>query len=531
MISKKLSSLDTLDVKAKKKKNIIIIIGLVAVVSFLVISVGSALLSVDRTKVYKERQAIEDQKGMKIIQNPEFKENWAMTMENRLKAQEQKTQEVADQMGEKQDSVLEQLKIMLKESADKTDENFQIFSATVDAKIGSIKKQMANRLDDMDNKVEQASLSGNRSNGNEKDGDIVLNKDLLPVVKRNKEVDSNPEDSLYATKKSDVLDVAKKDLTSEQKAEVSKNETKKKTMKMIEIDTSFNKGILSAQDKIDTDDLAEEDGKQEKANNSYHISTGMSQAYMITGAYAPAFQEGDSEPLPVLLETEGEIIMPNNNRSTIEKCFLLGSAKGNMNSQTASIKLVSISCLLNGGTHRVEGPISGWVIGENGIPGIHGELLHKNGAWLARTFVSGFLETFATALGGTQGGAITVGTGTSGTTATAGVSTGTQVANNLTSAGAQGVSTVFNKLGEYYLKMAEQIFPIIEVKGGRTIDILLIGGEELTVVENNKLDIGRMQEGIDKENLKKLSKKNTMSKQNAFTKSITKGEDKVPQPK
>ena len=56
---------------------------------------------------------------------------------------------------------------------------------------------------------------------------------------------------------------------------------------------------------------------------------------MITGAYAPAFQEGDSEPLPVLFEAEGSIIQPNDFLGSIDKCFLLGSAKGNMNSQTA----------------------------------------------------------------------------------------------------------------------------------------------------------------------------------------------------
>lgn len=529
MISKKLSGLDTLDVKAKKKKNIIIIIGIVGALSFIVISVGSAFLSVDRSKVYKERKEIDANKDLKIIQNPEMKESWAMSVDNRLKEQEKKTAQVVEEIGMKQDSVLDELKLLLKENSAKTEENFQIFSATVDAKISQLKKNLNSKINDQESRMEAIALKGNQNRG--EDGDIVLNKDLLPVVnKKKKELDPAPEESLYETKKSEVLD-SKKDLPTPKLADLgdtktdTKNASKKKLMKLIEIDTSFNKGIVTAQSEINNDYDQEEENNKDKSNNSYHISTGMSQAYMITGAYAPAFQEGESEPLPVLLETEGQIIMPNNNRGTIEKCFLLGSAKGNMNSQTASIKLVSISCLLNGGTHRIEGPISGWVIGENGIPGIHGEMLHKNGAWLARTFVSGFLETFATALGRVQGGQISIGGTTGGGSAQAGLSTGSQISNNLTSAGASGVSTVFNKLGEYYLKMAEQIFPIIEVKGGRTIDILLVGGEELSVVENNKVDIGAMQSNIDKANLNKSSKKNTMSKANAFTKTITKTGD------
>jgi hypothetical protein len=496
------------------------------------------MLNVDDEKMYKQRKVIENTKDMKIIQNPEMKENWAISMENRMKDQELKTGQILTQMSDKQETMLDEFKLMIQDGAEKSDENLRIMSATMDAKLSSMKKQISNKFDDVDAKFDQASII--KSNGGvAKGGDIALNKDLLPIIRKNtKEVDAHPEDSLYdidrkvskstpaANDTKGSLPVAKTpgSKATDKSMILADNTPKHKSIKMIEIDTSFNKGVISAQEKIEQEVEA---SKDEKINNSYHISTGLSQAYMITGAYAPAFQEGEAEPLPVLLEAEGDIIMPNSNIGTIQKCFILGSAKGNMNSQTASIKLVSISCLINGGTHRIEAPISGWVIGENGIPGIHGELLHKNGAWLARTFVSGFLETFSSALvAGAGSGKVNVGTGTTGTTGAAASFSGDQLSNNAYSAGAKGMSTVFGKLGEYYLKMAEQIFPVIEVKGGRTIDILLIGGEELTVVENNKLDIQRMRDNIEKAELKKSQKDAKISSQaNAFTRTVNGNSD------
>jgi len=223
------------------------------------------------------------------------------------------------------------------------------------------------------------------------------------------------------------------------------------------------------------------------------------------------------ERLPVLFETEGNIIMANDTVGDIEKCFLLGSARGNMSTETADIKLVSISCLINGGKARIEGSITGWIINEDGSPGLKGDMIHKNGQWLAKTFLSGLFSTFAQALTGPPTQPLTFDTGTTTTT----TSTTDTVNNGFMQAGASGIANVFTKLGDYYIKMAEQIFPIIEVKGGRTVSILLIGGEDLNVVENNKVNTAHMNEVSEKIELKKLNKHGRIPKVNAFTKVIT----------
>jgi len=560
--------LETLDTIAKKKKNFIIVAILVGVVTILFVSIGSALLNTDKKKLFKERTEIKNNKELKYIQNPEFKENWAISIENRMEISEKRVKEVMEDLSGKQDKVLEDLKRIIREDSAKSSEDIKSLSNNIDSKIQTLRLEMFDQIESQNQTIEQVSIMAkNNTSSAPNTGDLLIGSDLLPetnkkpgltglmIIVEKGEATINEEgnvvneegESLILNEAGDVIKEETGELVLEvdseeeivsakaeeaiepeeiiEEAEVEEvvvEETepeeeilvnKKKNIQMVNIDTSFNEGIINAQVEIAKAEKA--NSVEEKEQGSYHVTTGLTQAYMITGAYAPAFQEGESEPLPVLFEAEGDILMPNEHLATMEKCWLLGSAKGNMNSQTANIKLVSISCILDGGDYRLEGALSGWVIGENGIPGIHGELLHKNGAWLARTFVSGFLETFSNALGDSgNSSTITFDDNNSESNSNA-------VNDNVASAGAQGVSTVFNKLGDYYLKMAEQIFPIIEVKGGRTIDILLIGGEELSVVENNSLDITKINDHLSDLRLNKIKKEDTIIETNAFTRSIT----------
>jgi len=576
-MNKKIKSLDTLDIVAKKKKNFLIVGVIVIVVSILGISIGSALLNVDKKKLYKEKKAITDDKTLKVIQNPEYKETWAISIENRLEDQNKKLSEVIAELSFKQTKMLTEIKKELREGNQKKSDEIAELGSSMDQKFRLLSTKVQEQLDENDRKMEQVRIMAD--NVQEKmdsvDNEIIVGPDLLPrqpedlmprelkdtenkdvsdVTKdilKNSDINKETEENLEKEEPEEVISVELKkpnfdkvDTTSNYNLlddEVIKSEklattsydkpipdeiipakkvNHKKNIRFVDIDTSFNDTIIANAIKMDK---SSKQVDEDLLTNGFHISTGLTQVYMVTGAYAPAFSDSDSEPLPVLMETEGSILMSNDNFGSVDKCFLLGSAKGNMNSETADIRLVSISCLLDEGKYRIEGSISGWVIGENGIPGVPGELLHKNGAWIAKTFVSGFLETFSQALVTSAGPQINLGGyGNTGGGDSSQVGTGDAIGANAMSAGAGGVSTVFNKLGEYYLKMAEQIFPVIEVKGGRNVDVLLMGGEDLTIVENNKVDMSLMNEFIEQEKQKNSSKNANMSN-NAFTQAISKG--------
>ena len=568
---KKIVDMDTMDVKAQKKKRIFVISIFVGILIVAFFGIGSALLNTDQKKIFNERQQLSETQNLDIIQNPEFKETWAISIENRMKEQEKKTENLINEYSNKQLRFLDEVKQTLQQNKIETQNNIKAMTDSFNNKLTSVKTDIASQFKQQEEKIKQIEIMAakNIGSGVRGEDDVVIGMDfsgsgknkgrvvngpngLMILIPPLKAVDVNvtAEDGNISTKtifqqpefgigvdangtktkipldkdgnpiiKEGNVSVAKDNNVSNKVEDLIKLPPQKvrKQVKTVKVDNAFNSAVIAAQKEIEQEDDNDQ-SKQDKEKSSFHLSTGLSQAYMITGAYAPAFQEGDAEPLPVLFEAEGSIIQPNEHLGSVDKCFLLGSAKGNMNSQTAEIKLVSVSCLVDDGDYRIEAPITGWVIGENGIPGVGGELLHKNGAWLARTFIAGFLETFANAL--TSGDTTTINLGGSTNNSRNDEGLGKSFSNNALYAGASGLSTVFSKLGDYYLKMAEQIFPVIEVRGGRTVDLLLMGGEDFSVVENNKLDLSSIESFLLNKRLKDDEKKGKIEQKNAFTRSL-----------
>lgn len=215
---------------------------------------------------------------------------------------------------------------------------------------------------------------------------------------------------------------------------------------------------------------------------SYEIATGFTDALMITGAYAPLFGASNEESsIPVLLKATGDIIIANDNTESIDNCFILGGAVGNPSSNTVDIRLSKLECVLADGKTKIRGDVKGWVIGEDGKPGVKGELIHKSGEYISRFIVAGFLETFSTALVNSAAPK----NGTNGTTTS--ILTG-----GATQGAATGVQNAFTKLSEFYIKLAEKTLPMIEAKGGRKVSILLNGGNVYKVEKFNKLNINNL---------------------------------------
>jgi hemoglobin-like flavoprotein len=50
-----------------------------------------------------------------------------------------------------------------------------------------------------------------------------------------------------------------------------------------------------------------------------------------------------------------------------------------------------------------------------------------------------------------------------------------------------GVGSAFKTLADFYIDMAKDLYPVIEVKGGREVQILVKGGKQITEAPYNKL--------------------------------------------
>jgi len=175
---------------------------------------------------------------------------------------------------------------------------------------------------------------------------------------------------------------------------------------------------------------------------------------MLSGVYAPVRQQN---PLPVLLHLDEAPVGPNASRVPIQGCFAIARAVGEDLSVRATLQLDSLSCILPDG-RAFSRALAGWVAGEDGILGIKGRLIQREGQLLARVALAGFLQGAASALAQAQ---------TTVTQNTVGGIT-TQVTGNAAQyAALSGLSQTASRMASFYERQIERLVPAIFVESGR----------------------------------------------------------------
>jgi conjugal transfer pilus assembly protein TraB len=98
---------------------------------------------------------------------------------------------------------------------------------------------------------------------------------------------------------------------------------------------------------------------------------------------------------------------------------------------------------------------------------MRGRLVSKQGQILANALLAGVASGIGTAF---QQSATTVSVSPLGTTGT--VDPGKQLQAGL----GTGVGKALDRLAQYYITLAEKVFPVIEIDAGRTVDVVLTQG-------------------------------------------------------
>lgn len=185
-------------------------------------------------------------------------------------------------------------------------------------------------------------------------------------------------------------------------------------------------------------------------------------AYLLTGVDAPTGTRASSQPVPVLMRIKKEAILPNYALADVVDCHLLGSAYGDLGSERVNIRGEVVSCILADNS-AVEGSVKFFVTGEDGKNGIKGTLVSRSGRILAAAAGAALTQGLLSSLNDSSTESVFLGgAGSSG------------------GGGAMdGASKGFDLLTEYYLDLAEQTFPVIEITNGRWVDVVIT--EMLTV--------------------------------------------------
>lgn len=196
---------------------------------------------------------------------------------------------------------------------------------------------------------------------------------------------------------------------------------------------------------------------------------------LINGMDAPT-RAGKADPYPSLIRVKHEAVLPNYHRADIRECMLIGATHASLSDERAYTRLESITCVFNDES-VIEQSIDGYAVGEDGKLGMRGRLVSKNGVVLARALTAGFLEGISGAFSGARVPVV-------GTT----VTQEQQIQSLLSSdsfqaAGLEGAGSAMERLADYYIQLAEGIYPVIEIDAGRQIEFVITRGTTLSEKE------------------------------------------------
>lgn len=210
-----------------------------------------------------------------------------------------------------------------------------------------------------------------------------------------------------------------------------------------------------------TDDIAKNRTKEKKAGELL-ITGSFARARLLNGVEAPTGGQANGNPVPMLLEIKDPAFLPNRYRSDIKRCMVTANATGDLSSERVLVRLDRMSCITNT-RGAIDVRVTGYVTGEDGKTGLKARVVTRSGQAIANALLVGTLSGL--------GEAVSLAAQDSTTNFAGTVSNSV---NNPWKAGlGDGMKDAMDRVADYYLRLADKIFPVLEVDAGRDVDIVI----------------------------------------------------------
>ena len=235
--------------------------------------------------------------------------------------------------------------------------------------------------------------------------------------------------------------------------------------------------VLGGIELVKNEVKQEPEGKEEgKKKYQIYLPPSFMEATLLSGLDAVTTSSGAKNPVPVLLRIRDLAVLPNRVKANLKGCFVLGEGKGNLATERVDVRLLTLSCLSKGGKAVIDQKIKGYVVDEDGKAGLRGVVTAKMGAMLARAALAGFLGGVGE---GVQSSALNTQVTALGTTTQVWKDTDTK--NILRGGIGGGISGAAKELQKFYLQLARQTLPIIQVGATKTVTVVISQGVNLEV--------------------------------------------------
>jgi conjugal transfer pilus assembly protein TraB len=180
----------------------------------------------------------------------------------------------------------------------------------------------------------------------------------------------------------------------------------------------------------------------------------------LVGMEAPTGGQAQTNPVPAQFEILDDCTLPNGRKAPLKGCFVTANGYGDLSSERAYIRLDRLSCI-DDDDNAVDIAVRGYVVGEDGKPGMSGTIVNKQGTAIANSIYAALASGTGRALRNA---------GVSQTINPLGAVTETTTDGFKAGLG-EGLSKGFDAISAYYLRVAEKLFPTVSVSSMRTVEI------------------------------------------------------------
>lgn len=199
---------------------------------------------------------------------------------------------------------------------------------------------------------------------------------------------------------------------------------------------------------------------------------------LLTGVDAPTGMQSKRDPIPALMRIKHDAILPNRFGSDVKECFVLFGATGDLSTERALLRAETLSCIRRDGG-VIEVVLDAYALGDDGKAGIRGRLVSRNGSLVAKAAFASFAEALSQ---------IFRPVAIQGLNTSPGQRTEFQApdaSEALEAAGYAGFGGAMRRLSEYFVDLADEIVPFVEIDAARQVEAVLLKGVTLQLRSAN----------------------------------------------
>ncbi len=213
--------------------------------------------------------------------------------------------------------------------------------------------------------------------------------------------------------------------------------------------------------------------------NDYVVAGTYAKAVLTSGVVASTSISAQGNPQPIMMRLGDHGNLPRGWKSKLKDAVMIGSCYGDLSSERAMCRIHSLSFVeANGRT--VEKQVEGWIIGEDGSPGLRGLVVDRAGKVVREAFVAGMLSGMSNFFkSSAQSSVFPV--------SPFGQTNALKTDDVLKSGAAQGASNALEKLADFSIKRAEAMSPVLVVHPGRVVDVVFKKGFNLNPITSETL--------------------------------------------